>query len=79
MLIHTVLNNDSMGNFLKAGENASVPTWVVSGDSTLTHLTIDGSAAVSAPAGKTLVMTVNGTETPIAAGTYSGAITLTVR
>jgi len=158
VLIHTVLNNDSMGNFLKAGENASVQpisvtlnqmtvagsilhddyqrdmqitldnttltgaieqgsydrwkalwaakgitsanwlkdnswsgtnslavtlqngsTWVVSGDSTLTRLTIDDSAAVSAPAGKTLVMTVNGTETPITAGTYSGAITLTVR
>jgi hypothetical protein len=158
VLIHTVLNNDSMGNFLSAGENTSVKpvsvtlkdmtavgnilhddyqrdmqltldntaltgsiergtynswqalwaaqnvtsadwlqdtswdgtnslavtlqngsTWIVTEDSTLTSLTISDDSAVSAPDGKTLVMTVDGQETPIQSGTYTGTIVISVK
>ncbi|MHC3472742.1 hypothetical protein ACYF6T_29185 [Streptomyces sp. 7R007] len=54
-------------------------TWTVTGTSYLTSLTLASDAAVKAPRGKTVTMTVDGTETAIAAGgTYTGAITLTV-
>jgi hypothetical protein len=157
VLIHTVLNNDSMGNFLKAGEDTSVKpvsvtlkdmnasgnilhddyqrdvqltldntaltgsieqgtydswkalwaaknvtsadwlkdtswdgtnslavtlengsSWIVTEDSTLTSLTIGDNSTVSAPNGKTLVMTVDGKETPIQSGTYTGTIVIAV-
>lgn len=53
--------------------------WTVTETSYLTSLTIGTGCAVSAPAGKTLTMTVDGVATPIAAGqTYTGAIVLTV-
>lgn len=55
-------------------------SWTVTGTCCINALTISADSAVSAPAGKTLVMTVNGVETPIAAGqSYSGSIVLTVK
>jgi hypothetical protein len=53
-------------------------TWVVSKTSYLTGLTIAGGAVVTAPDGKTVTMMVDGIATPIAAGTYTGKIVLTV-
>ncbi|MER7184653.1 hypothetical protein ABT404_35200 [Streptomyces hyaluromycini] len=54
-------------------------TWTVTGTSYLTSLTLAADAAVNAPRGKAVKLTVDGTETAITAGsTYSGALTLTV-
>ena len=54
-------------------------TWTVTGTSYLSALTLATDARVEAPAGKTLTLTVDGTETPIERGrTYTGALTLTV-
>jgi hypothetical protein len=58
-------------------ENGS--TWIVPADSTLTSLTISDNSTVSAPEGKTLVMTVDGKETPIQSGTYTGTIVISVK
>jgi hypothetical protein len=52
--------------------------WVVDTDSYLTGLTIANGATVTAPAGKTVTMTVDDVVTPIAAGDYTGKIELTV-
>ena len=52
--------------------------WTVAGTSYITGLTIESGAAVAAPAGKTLTMTVDGVETAVAPGTYKGKIVLTV-
>ncbi|MFJ9562281.1 hypothetical protein ACIRQQ_19795 [Streptomyces fuscichromogenes] len=54
-------------------------TWTVTGTSYLTSLTLAADAAVRAPRGRTVKLTVDGTETAITAGsTYTGALTLTV-
>jgi hypothetical protein len=53
-------------------------SWNVTGESTLTALTIGNGAAIKAPAGKELTMTVNGAATPVAAGTYKGKILITL-
>lgn len=53
--------------------------WIVTGDSWITALTLEDGAVLAAPEGKTLVMTVNGTETPVASGVYTGVIHLSVR
>nr|WP_275424797.1 hypothetical protein [Streptomyces sp. SID13726] len=54
-------------------------TWTVTGTSYLSSLTLASDAAVTAPSGKTVSLTVGGTATAIEAGkTYSGALTLTV-
>ncbi|WP_105972538.1 hypothetical protein [Streptomyces geranii] len=53
--------------------------WTVTGTSYLTKLTLAADAVVTAPRGKKLTATVDGTATTLAAGqTYAGAITLTV-
>lgn len=157
VLVHTVLNSDSMGNFLKAGDNTKVKPvsltmknmnvtgdilhddyqrdmdvslnnttltgnivqgtydswktlwsgkditsanwlpdkswsgtnnlsvtlnssskWIVTSTSSLSSLTIDNGAELSAPSGKKLTMTVDGKTAEIKAGTYSGDIQLTV-
>ncbi|MHA5053656.1 hypothetical protein [Streptomyces sp. SD15] len=53
--------------------------WTVTGTSHLTRLTVAADAAVKAPSGKSVTMTVDGTATAIeAGGTYSGAIVLTI-
>ncbi|MFE4626422.1 hypothetical protein [Streptomyces mirabilis] len=54
-------------------------TWTVTGTSYLTRLTLAADAAVRAVSGKSVTMTVDGTQTAIeAGGVYSGAIVLTV-
>lgn len=53
--------------------------WTVTGTCYLTSLTLEQGAVVKAANGKNLVMNVNGTDTPIAAGSYKGDIVLTVK
>lgn len=53
-------------------------SWTVTDTSYITALTLAPGAAVSAPAGKALTMTVDGAATPIAPGTYTGKIVLTL-
>ncbi|MGW7258779.1 hypothetical protein [Streptomyces sp. NPDC054834] len=54
-------------------------TWTVTGTSYLTSLTIAADAAVKAPRGKTVTLTVDGTPTALTPGTTrTGALTLTV-
>jgi hypothetical protein len=52
--------------------------WTIAGTSYLTSLTIAKGAAVKAPEGKTLAMTVDGVEVPVVPGTYTGKIAITV-
>jgi len=52
--------------------------WTVTGDSSITGLTIGKGATVNAPEGSSLTMTVDGVKKPIAPGTYKGKIVLTV-
>ncbi len=52
--------------------------WVVGKTSYITKLTIAQKGTVVAPEGHRLVMTVDGKETPISVGTYSGRIVLEV-
>jgi len=52
--------------------------WNVTDKSTLTALTIGKGAVIAAPKGKTVMMTVNGAAVPVAAGTYTGNIVITV-
>lgn len=54
-------------------------TWTVTGTSYLTSLTLADDASVTAPRGRSVKLTVDGTETALTAGsTYAGALTLTV-
>ncbi|MFF4658815.1 hypothetical protein [Streptomyces sp. NPDC001381] len=54
-------------------------TWTVTGTSYLTSLTLADDAAVKAPRGRTVTLTVDGTVTALTPGsTYTGALTLTV-
>lgn len=53
-------------------------TWVVNGKCYLTSLTIENGSKVIAPEGYKVTMTVNGVQTDITAGTYTGEIELTV-
>ncbi|MCH5671885.1 hypothetical protein [Streptomyces gilvus] len=54
-------------------------TWTVTGTSYLTALTIASDAAVRAPRGRTVTLTVDGTRKALNAGTsYTGALVLTV-
>ena len=52
--------------------------WVVDKTSYLTALTVAKGASVTAPAGYTLFMTVDGVKTTVNAGEYKGKIVLTV-
>ncbi len=54
-------------------------SWTVTGTSYLSSLTIGEGASVEAAPGCTLMLTVDGTETPLAAGTYTGNVVLTVK
>lgn len=68
-----VVNN---GVLVTLGSGA---TWTVTGTSYLSALTLASDATVTAPSGKTVTLTVNGTTTEIEPGTsYTGALTLTV-
>lgn len=51
--------------------------WEVAQKTALSALTIGAGATVSATSGRTLTMTVNGVETAVKAGSYSGNIVLT--
>jgi hypothetical protein len=53
-------------------------TWIVNQTSYLTALTLEQGDSISAPDGYTVTMTVDGVETEIEAGSYSGEIVLTV-
>jgi hypothetical protein len=53
--------------------------WVVTGDSYLTKLVLAENATLCALAGQQVTLLVDGVETPVAAGTYQGAITLQVQ
>lgn len=54
-------------------------TWTVTGTSYLSALTLATNATVKPPTGKTLTLTIDGTETQLEQGkTYTGALTLTV-
>jgi hypothetical protein len=53
--------------------------WTVTGTCYLTSLSIDAESTVTAAAGHSVTMTVDGIEAPIASGTYTGAIVLTVQ
>ncbi|MFJ3670577.1 hypothetical protein ACIPSE_29380 [Streptomyces sp. NPDC090106] len=54
-------------------------TWTVTGTSYLSALTLASDAQVTAPSGKTVTLTVDGTATAVTAGkSYTGALTLTV-
>ena len=53
-------------------------TWIVGKTSYLTGLNIADGAAVKAPEGYSVTLTVDGVETPNKAGTYKGNIVLTV-
>jgi len=50
--------------------------WEVAETVHMTRLTIAEGAVISAPEGKIVVMTVDGVETPIAAGTYKGKVVI---
>jgi hypothetical protein len=53
--------------------------WTVTGTSYLTSLTLAADATVKAPRGKTVTLTVDGTEAALTPGTtYTGALTVTV-
>ena len=54
-------------------------TWIVTGDSYITALTIADGARIAAPEGKSLTMTVDGRQVPVTAGAYTGAILLHVQ
>ena len=53
-------------------------SWTVTGTSYISALTLAEGAKLEAADGKKLTMTVDGVETPVAAGTYTGSIVLTV-
>lgn len=71
--IMLILFSSGCGKTIKSGS-----TWEVSETTGLSKLTIAEDGVIKAPEGKSLTMTVDGVETPIAAGTYRGKIVLTV-
>ena len=75
------LNGNYYGAQANWGSSATFTgdsTWTVTHDSYLGNLTIKDNAKIVAASGYKLTMTVNGTKTDIAAGTYSGKIVFTV-
>lgn len=52
--------------------------WTVTESSFLTELTIDAASTISGANGAAVTMTVNGVATPIAAGTYTGEIVISL-
>ncbi len=52
--------------------------WIVTGTSYLTSLTLAEGAVLTAPEGKTLVMTIDGVPTAVQSGSYTGKIVLTI-
>jgi hypothetical protein len=71
------------GNYYGASANWGITaafdaqsTWLVEHDSYLGQLTIEEGATIQAPAGYSIRMTVDGEETPVDPGTYTGEIIL---
>jgi hypothetical protein len=89
------VNDDHTEDYTMLGEVTNTPStpvnngvivsldadsiWTVTGTCYLTSLTIEDGAIVTAPDGYSVAMTVDGVPTTIEAGTYSGAIVLTVK
>ena len=72
--VHAVVNNGVLVTLTDGAQ------WTVTGTSYLSRLALSAGAAVRAPAGHRVAMTVDGVPTPLVPGTtYSGAIVLTVR
>jgi hypothetical protein len=88
LAVITAQNRDELSNvtqFAAAPVNNGVVVtldtaskWVVTGQSFLTSLTLAEGAQLTAEAGKTLTMTVDGVVTPVQAGVYTGVIELNV-
>lgn len=73
------LNGNYYGASANWGISASFDansTWILTNTSYLGSLTLEEGATIAAPEGYEVVMTVNGNETEIAAGTYTGEIVL---
>lgn len=70
-----MFHEDGFGLIL-ALKNGSV--WTVTEDSFLTELTIDAASSIAGANGAAVTMTVNGVATPIAAGTYTGEIVISL-
>lgn len=72
------------GNYTNAEAAGAVASftdgsvWTVTHDSYLAGLTVGADASVVGANGAALTMTVNGTETPLTAGTYEGEIVITL-
>jgi len=71
----------SLAGFMAAcGSSKTVKsdsTWTVTEKTTVGKLTVQEGAVLAAPEGYLLTMTVNGVETPIRAGEYTGEVVLT--
>lgn len=67
--------NDEKGLVVTLGSGA---TWLADETSYLTGLTISEGATLTAPDGYRVVMKIDGRETPIQAGTYTGGIVIVV-
>jgi NADPH-dependent curcumin reductase CurA len=88
LAVITALNRDELSNVTQSAaapvNNGVVVTldgaskWEVTGTSYVTSLTLAEGADLVGAEGKTLTMTVDGVATPVAAGTYTGVIELTV-
>ena len=84
----TFQNRDELSNVTQSAarpvNNGVVVTldansqWLVTGTSYVTSLTLAEGAKLAAAEGGKLTMTVDGVETPVAPGTYTGVIELTV-
>lgn len=68
----------ALGNGGAAHSVADHATWVVQKTTRLASLHIGHGAAVSAPTGDTVTLTVNGVELPLKPGNYQGDVVLTV-
>ena len=72
-IVHPIINN---GVIVSLNGDSK---WTVTGTSYLSKLVVAADAAVTAPVGHTVAMTVDGVTTTIVPGsTYTGSIVLTV-
>ncbi|MCY0967385.1 hypothetical protein [Parathalassolituus penaei] len=70
-------NKSSSADTTQSLEVAADSSYTVSSTTTLDSLTIASGATLAAEDGKSLTMTVDGVETPLAEGSYSGTVVLT--
>lgn len=71
----TEVSNAIVSNFKLVNENS---TWVVDATTKLSKLTISDGAAITAPDGYSVTLSVNGVGKPIEPGTYEGNIVLSI-